>query len=231
MNRYRHLFFDLDRTLWDYEKNVRETMLDIYLKYNIASSGKNNEEFFDLFYHFNERLWFEYGIGKIKKEVLRDMRFELTLKELGIRDAGMVKDMSDDYITISPSKTNLLEGTVETLDYLRDKKYHMHIITNGFNEVQFKKLKNCKLDSYFEKVTTSDSAGSQKPSKKIFHSALSSANARKEESIMIGDSWELDILGAKDYGIDQVYLNHKGLVNELKPTYEITNISGLISIL
>jgi putative hydrolase of the HAD superfamily len=230
MKNYKHLFFDLDRTLWDYVSNAREVLLDMHRKYQLTKYNINIDEFFTHFDKYNELLWADYGHGKIKKETLRDRRFYLTLKEFGLHDNDLVKKLSTDYIELSPNKTNLFPEVVETLEYLK-KKYRLHIITNGFNEVQFKKLSNSGIRHYFEKIITSDNAGYQKPNFKIFEFALTSVNARKKESLMIGDDWDLDIMGAKAYGFDQVYFNYYGKSHQGKATYEIACIGELKEIL
>ncbi len=230
MKKYKHLFFDLDRTLWDYKSNVREVLKDIYDKYNLRGYSIDFEIFLNVFDRYNELLWTKFRKGQIKKEFLRDRRFYLTLKKLGVKDNDLSIKCSSDYIELSPNKTNLFPDVIETLEYLKSK-YRLHIITNGFNEVQFRKLKNSGIKHFFEKVVTSDNAGSQKPNMKIFEYALTSVNARKNESLMIGDDWEIDIMGAKGYGFDQVYFNPDKIAHSEKPTIEITSIGELKKIL
>jgi putative hydrolase of the HAD superfamily len=230
MKKYKHLFFDLDRTLWDYKSNVREVLKDIYDKYNLRGYSIDFEIFLNVFDRYNELLWTKFRKGQIKKEFLRDRRFYLTLKKLGVKDNDLSIKCSSDYIELSPNKTNLFPDVIETLEYLKTK-YRLHIITNGFNEVQFRKLKNSGIKHFFEKVVTSDNAGSQKPNMKIFEYALTSVNARKNESLMIGDDWEIDIMGAKGYGFDQVYFNPDKIAYSEKPTIEITSIGELKKIL
>ena len=230
MKKYKHLFFDLDRTLWDYETNLFEVLQEIYSKYNLKQYNIEFENFIKEFYRYNELLWAKYRHGKIKKEDLRELRFYLNLKKLGLENNDLAKKISVDYIEISPNKTNLFPEVIETLEYLK-KQYRLHIITYGFNEVQYKKLRNSGIKHFFEKIVTSDNAGSQKPNMKIFEYALTSVNARKNESLMIGDDWDVDIIGAKMYGIDQVYFNPEGKKNEGFATYEITGIGELKKIL
>jgi putative hydrolase of the HAD superfamily len=230
MNKYKHLFFDIDRTLWDYKANVREVLHDIYDNYNLQCHSIDFENFLNVFEKYNELLWIKFRKGQIKKEVLRDRRFYLALKKLGVINNDLAIKCSSDYIKISPNKTNLFPDVIETLEYLKTK-YRLHIITNGFNEVQFKKLKNSGIKHFFEKVVTSDNAGSQKPNMKIFEYALTSVNARKNESLMIGDDWDLDILGAKRYGFDQVYFNPGNKEHNGNSTFEINSIGELKTIL
>jgi putative hydrolase of the HAD superfamily len=226
MKKYKHLFFDIDRTLWDYKTNVREVLQDIYNKYNLQGYSIGFENFLNVFDRYNELLWTKFRKGQIKKEVLRDRRFYLTLKKLGIKDNDFALKCSSDYIELSPNKINLFPDVIETLEYLKTK-YRLHVITNGFTEVQFKKLKNSGIKHFFEKVVTSDNAGSQKPNMKIFEYALTSVNAKKVESLMIGDDWDLDVMGAKSYGFDQVYFNPDNKVHDGKATFEINSINEL----
>ncbi|MEA3316871.1 MAG: HAD-IA family hydrolase, partial [Bacteroidota bacterium] len=154
----------------------------------------------------------------------------LTLEEYGIKNDELAQKIGDDYITISPTKMKLFPHTHETLKYLNEK-YNLYIITNGFNEVQFVKMKNCGLEDYFDKIFTSENAGAQKPNMKIFEFALNSVNAKKKESIMIGDDLESDILGAKKYGLDQIFFNVVGREHNEDITYEINSLKKLQEIL
>lgn len=228
--KYQHLFFDLDRTLWDYDANAKETLCDIYEKYNLASKGVELDKFLHDFTRFNNILWAQFRHGEIKKEYLKVRRFYITLKSNQIKDNDLAQSASDDYLSISPEKTRLIPGAIELLEYLQGK-YHMHIITNGFTEVQFKKLRNCNLEKYFERIITSDMVKSNKPKKEIFHYALSGANAQKTTSLMIGDDWDIDIMGAKYFGFDQVYFNRDGKNLKGQATYEIHTLNELTNIL
>ncbi|MFO7938674.1 MAG: YjjG family noncanonical pyrimidine nucleotidase [Bacteroidales bacterium] len=231
MKKYTHIYFDLDRTLWDFEANALETFRDLFDKHNLRVIFDSFEAFHKTYQKHNEKLWMDYREQKISKHDLRNRRFELTLKEFGTENSRLAQTLGDEYIALSPQKTRLFPGTHEVLDYLSAKQYKLHIITNGFNEVQFLKLKNSKLEHYFSKVVTSENAGAQKPRPEIFHYALSSVHARKEESLMIGDDLTGDILGAQKYGIDQVFCNFTKQQHQEKPTYEIQAIKDLKQIL
>ncbi len=230
MKKYKHLFFDIDRTLWDYETNAREVLKEIFKSRGLNNLGIDFDNFFNHFNHYNEWLWAKFRHGQIKKETLRDRRFYLTLKKLGVINNDLALKLSVDYIELSPNKTNLFPEVIETLEYLKPK-YNLHVITNGFNEVQFRKLKNCGIEHFFEKIVTSDNANSQKPNMKIFEFALTSVNAKKKESLMIGDDWDLDIMGAKAYGFDQVYFNPAEKLQTGSSTFEIKEIAELRHIL
>lgn len=230
MISYKHILFDLDRTLWDFEQNMRITLMDIYDRHDLKSAIPDYDSFINSFVTINNRLWAWYQDGKMKKDVLRYKRFELTLKEYGIKNKNLAEVIGQEYIDESPKKTALIPYTIETLDYLFPK-YKLHIITNGFNEVQFTKLKLCGLEKYFDKVITSEISGYHKPKPEAFGYTLSSANAKKEETIMIGDDLENDILGAKDFGINQIYFNPEGIPHNELLTHEIKSLIELKEIL
>lgn len=219
MKQYKHVFFDLDRTLWDFEKNAQEAYAEIYKKYDLMHRGVSNIEAFTQSYLMhNDVLWALYRDGKIEKEYLRSRRFELTLLDFGIEDFSLAEQIGMDYITISPQKTNLFPHSIEILKYLSEK-YPLHIITNGFEEVQFKKLKYSKLDEYFTHVITSEAAGCKKPDSGIFEYAFRLTGALPIESLMIGDDIEVDIVGAQDAGMDAIFFNpskisHNGEVKQ-----------------
>lgn len=228
--KYKNIYFDLDRTLWDFDNNARETFLEIYQNRNLDSIFGSFETFYSIYNKHNDRLWKDYREGKIEKSVLRWKRFALTLEELGVSDNKLAQLIGDDYVNISPTKKQLFPYTHETLSYLKNK-YKLYIITNGFSEIQSDKLKNCNLDQYFAGIITSEDAGAQKPSPIIFEHALKLANAERNESLMIGDDLETDILGAKNTGIDQVFFNTDNIKHSEEITFEISSLKELIEIL
>lgn len=228
--KYKHIFFDLDRTLWDFEKNMQITLLDIYEKHNLKKSIPSYEVFINTYNTHNERLWRWYQQGQMKKEVLRYKRFELTLKEFGFDNKELAKVVGQEYIDESPKKTALIPNTIELLEHLHPN-YTLHIITNGFNEVQFTKLKLCGISPYFNKVITSEVSGYHKPRAEAFGYSLSSANAKKDESIMIGDDLYADILGAKEFGIDQIFFNPKRTPHSEDITHEVTSLKSIMDFL
>jgi putative hydrolase of the HAD superfamily len=230
--KYKHLFFDIDRTMWDYDTNSREVIHELHQQFKFDSCGFDATTFFDTFNHYNQLMWAKFREGLIRKDTLRSERFRLSLRKLGITEnlKELTYQLSAAYFAITPHKTKLFPNVIETLDYLKPK-YNLHIITNGFDEVQFKKLSNCGLDGYWQRIVTSDASGYQKPNKQIFRFALSGANARKEQSLMIGDDWEVDIIGARNFGIDQVFFNPHGEKREGNATFEIAEFSQLRDIL
>jgi putative hydrolase of the HAD superfamily len=229
---YQHLFFDLDHTIWDFELNSKETLLDLHYKYQLADKGITDfDAFFDQYSIHNHRLWDRYTKGFIKQEELRWKRIYLSLLEYKIADETLSREMSFDYLDILPNKKNLFPYTIEILEYLKAKGYKMHLITNGFESVQFKKIENSKLTPYFLEVITSEGSNSLKPNKEIFEYALQKANAKLEESIMIGDNESADIQGAINIGMDSVFVNHIQAVPTVPATYTITHLKELERIL
>ena len=230
MKKYRHIYFDLDHTLWDYKANSYEAFRDIYDKYELYNQVESLDSFVNVFVKYNDILWDQYRKGEIKKKFLMSERFVLTLGEFGIQNHGLAEKIGHDYITLSPYKTNVLPHTHETLTYLFDR-YNLYILTNGFNEVQFIKLKESGLTSFFKQVITSENVGYQKPRKEIFEHALKSVNAKKTESLMVGDDLKVDIIGARDFGIDQVFFNPDRKEHTEKVTFEISSLKELQDIL
>ncbi len=230
MKKYKHIFFDLDRTIWDFDENSKETLREIYNKYQLSNHFIDFIQFCNTYHANNDKLWTEYREGKLKKEVLISLRFYNTLLEVNVKNQKLAHLIGNDYVKISPTKKNVFPYTYGALNYLKEKKYKLYIITNGFNEVQFVKMKNCNLNTYFSRVITGENAGSYKPNSKIFHFALSSVHAKKSESIMIGDDLEVDIQGASDAGIDQVYFNPDNIPHNGEITFEISSLKELMEI-
>ena len=201
MTHYRHLFFDLDNTIWDFNRNSRDALMGCFPVFGLELSLF--EEFFRIYNLHNDALWELYRRNGISKEDLSKARFNLTLEEMGISGIDG-RELNQAYLAGMPLQTRLCEGTMEVLAPLA-RKYQLHIITNGFSEVQYKKLGHSGLATFFSKVFVSEEIKAPKPAPEIFRHALKTCNARKRESLMIGDSWEVDILGAMNAGIDQIH--------------------------
>ena len=228
---YKDLFFDLDHTIWDFELNSKETLWDLHLKYELEAKGINNfDEFYSIYSVHNHKLWDRYSKGFIKQEELRWKRIYLSLLDYKIADEALSKEMSVDYLTILPDKKNLFPYTIEILEYLKNKDYTMHLITNGFESVQFKKIKNSNLADYFTEVITSEVSNSLKPNKEIFEYALKVSNANVETSIMIGDNEDADIQGAINVGMDSIFVNHLQIQPTVPATHTITHLKELENI-
>lgn len=228
---YKDLFFDLDHTIWDFELNSKETLWDLHLKYELEAKGINNfDEFYNIYSVHNHRLWDRYTKGFIKQEELRWKRIYLSLLDYKIADEALSKEMSVDYLDILPHKKNLFPYTIEILEYLKSKDYSMHLITNGFESVQFKKIKNSNLADYFTEVITSEASNSLKPNKEIFEYALKASNAKLETSIMIGDNESADIQGAINAGMDSIFVNHLQIQPTVPATHTIIHLKELENI-
>jgi putative hydrolase of the HAD superfamily len=226
--QYRHLFFDLDHTLWDFEANSRLTLEELYHSLNLAERGVYDFGLFHKCYIVhNDKLWERYRNGYIKVDELRWKRMWLTLLDFKIGDEKLAREMDVRFLDALPTRKLLFPDTVEVLNYLRDKGYRMHLITNGFEKTQHSKLKHSGLAGYFNEVITSEGCNSLKPHKEIFDYALLKAGADRAESIMLGDNVEADIQGAMNAGIDQVYVNHLGLDPDVRPTYTVRSLLEL----
>jgi putative hydrolase of the HAD superfamily len=230
MVAYKHIFFDLDRTLYDFDKNNLQTLKLLFESHKLYRNGiATFDDFFKAYKEINTGLWEQYKRKEITKEFLNHKRFFETLSVFGL-DNGMARQMASDYIRLSPLQTALVEGAKETLDYLMPR-YKLHIITNGFEEIQFKKIRRCGLDPFFTHVITSEAAGAQKPHPDIFIYASEQTGAIATESLIIGDDPESDIAGGRQAGMDQVWLARPGEVCQPEPTYTIADLRSLISLL
>ena len=228
---YNHLFFDLDHTIWDFDKNAKETLQELYHTYKLKNLGLHSaDRFIERYTLNNHQLWADYHVGKISKQVLRETRFAKTFTDLGVSPEHIPHQFEDDYVAICPTKTNLFPLAHQTLSYLKNK-YTLHVISNGFKESTEIKIANNRLDVYFEHVIISEVVGVNKPDRAIFDHALNLAEADVSESIMIGDSIEADIRGAQDYGMKAIYFNPQGKEKPEDVEIQINCLSELISIL
>lgn len=231
MKKYEHLFFDLDHTLWDFDTNSKETLTDLFEKHSLKDELKVEVKDFVMTYlRINEEKWKLYRKGLINKERLRKERFFETFSNFGLRDEKFSHQFEVEYIDLCPHKTTLIPHSLELLDYLKDK-YQLHIITNGFSEIQDIKLSKSGLKPYFDKIVSSDEVGVNKPGAAIFIESLKWAGATRKESLMIGDNLGADIIGARNCGIDQVYFNPESIFHEEKVSYEISHLKELEEIL
>jgi len=203
-------------------------LLELYHQLQLEQKGIFD---FDLFHKnylaHNEKLWERYRNGFIKQEELRVKRMWLALLDFKIADEVLAKDMSIRFLDLLPTRTILFPYAIEILQYLTHKNYQLHLITNGFEKTQHSKLRHSGLDKYFKEVITSEASSSLKPNKEIFDFAFERTGAKAEESIMLGDSLEVDIIGAMRAGIDQVFINHQNITTDIKPTYTVTSLKEL----
>ena len=207
----KDIFFDLDHTIWDFDKNAEETLDELYFKYKFDDLfGKSTaDEFITTYTINNHRVWDLYHHGKIDKPTLRKLRFADTFTQLGVDPDLFPIDFEEEYLKICPTKTNLFPNAIETLNYLKEK-YSLHLISNGFKEACESKLKNSNLSPYFDTIVISEIFGINKPDIRIFEYALNNGKADRESSIMIGDNIDADVRGALNAGMDAIYFNPIG---------------------
>lgn len=230
--KYQHLFFDLDHTLWDFDANAQESLTELYQHFKLESKAIGTfNEFYLIYLNHNATLWNRFEKGYITVEELKWKRMWRTLLDFQIADEKLSKDMSEYFLEILPTKKKVFEYTYEILDYLTQKNYSLHLLTNGFEKTQRIKLESANLTKYFKSIVTSEISNSVKPKKEIFEYALKKAKGKMEESIMIGDNLNADILGAKNAGMDSIFVNHINAVCCEEPTYTIHYLKELESIL
>ena len=217
------IFFDLDHTLWDFDKNSALTFERIF---NINNINISTNDFLDHYVPINLKYWKLYREEKIEKKELRFGRLNDAFLAIDLKvENDLIYKLSEDYITHLSSFNHLFENTFEILDYLK-QNYNLHIITNGFDKVQQEKLTNSNINKYFNTVTNSEMVGVMKPNPKIFNFALELAETKVHQSIMIGDSYEADILGAKNIGMDVVFFD----INNMTLDTNIKQIDNLIQL-
>ncbi|ALD22766.1 HAD family hydrolase [Hymenobacter sp. DG25A] len=232
MKSYRHLFFDLDHTLWDFETNADVTLRHLFDHHDLQRFGTFTvDAFIQVYSDINHGLWRLYQNNKITQQQLRATRFPRTFVKLGLTEADSPAGISEQFTDILPKKSAVFPYTYEVLDYLRDKGYELHLITNGFKDIQYIKLNASCLTDYFQEIVTSECCGHLKPDTRIFQHALERTGATAAESLMIGDNLECDVLGAYNAGIDQVYFNPEKRRHFNEVTYEISCLSELRAIL
>lgn len=228
MPLYKHLFFDLDHTLWDFNTNAKSTLGELFIEFELhVKVTPEFEEFYNRYIYHNELLWDRYQKGFISVDELKWKRMWRTLLDFKIGDEPLSKDMSNRFLEILPTKKEVFPYTMEILHYLKEKKYQIHLITNGFEKTQWSKIRNSGLDKFISHVITSEGSNSLKPKKEIFEFALQKARATLPESIMIGDNLDADIQGAMNAGMDSIFVNHINATTSLNPTHIITHLDQL----
>ena len=229
--KYKHLFFDLDHTLWDFDANSRQTLEELYHTMNLREKGVDDfDRFHKNYLEHNNKLWDRYRKGFIKSEELRWKRMWLTLLDFKIGDESLARELGIRFLESLPTRRLLFPHTVEILEYLTAKNYVLHLITNGFHATQYSKLQHSGLEHFFTEIITSEGSNSLKPNTAIFDYAFSKAKALKEHSIMIGDDIEADIKGAMNAGLDQVFVNHLRIEPPVTPTYMVYSLKELETI-
>lgn len=229
---YKVVFLDLDDTIWDFHENARLSLQDMFADRQLDRYFSDFEEFFRIYAKRNIELWEQYGKGEITQDFLMAERFRYPLAKMGIDDVELAEEIGVQYLDILPTKTALVPYAQELLDYLVSK-YPLTLISNGFTETQYRKLRSSHIEHYFTHIVLSESAKALKPDKRIFEYALSLNKAKASEAIMIGDSYAADIKGAINAGIDQIYFPLNPINEADKPecTYMINSLKDVFSIL
>lgn len=223
----KHLFFDLDRTLWDFETNSQKALEILFLEFKLADSIKDFNRFHHAYKRINAKLWKLYGAGKMKKEELRDERFIQTLSSFNIHDRELAVKFSDSYVDVSPKQTILFPDTIDTLEELKKLDYQMHIITNGFEEVQHIKLDNSNLKPFFDVIVCSENVGYNKPDIRVFNYAMNKAKAEANNSVMIGDDRAVDVQGALRAGMRAILFDPRNQYKQPSGELKVQNINEL----
>lgn len=223
----KHIFFDLDNTLWDFEKNSREALLHLFLEHEIVKHCNTDfTGFIEIYEAINHELWHLYSLKQTTKEELRYQRFHKTFLHFGYDNLLLSHQWADDYLKISPYKTHLIDGAMDLLLHLKDK-YKLHIITNGFKEVQHIKLDHSMLKPFFEHIIISEEYGFNKPDIKIFDLAQSLTSSQNHDCVMIGDNYEADIIGALNAQWKAIYLSDIQKENDDKNYFQINKLRQL----
>jgi putative hydrolase of the HAD superfamily len=230
--QYKHIFWDLDHTLWHFEQNSVRSLQLVYNQCALADKGITDFNDFDAVYHqINDQMWDRFRKGFIGRQEMRWKRMAKTLMHYKIFDETLAKDMGEQYLEFLPQQNALLPYAIEILDYCAEKKCKQHIITNGFEATQWQKMRNARIDQYFDKVITSEEAMALKPKPEIYAFALQQTGADLAASIMIGDAVDVDVKGAIDFGMHAVWFNPHGLVSQQTRTHEIKSLKELELIL
>ena len=228
MKNINHIFFDLDHTLWDYDRSAQETLSEIYSQLDLSRSGVTVKKFVNTFYEVNNKLWVKYNDGLIDREYIKTQRFNEVFSATGI-DEVKSAEASAYFLNNCSLKPYLMEDALTALHYLSNK-YELHIITNGFIDAQNRKLSSSGIDKFFKIMVTSECTNSRKPSPEIFEYSLKEAGAAKSESIMIGDNPRTDIQGAKEFGMKTVFYDPSGRKKSLAD-YTIQSHMELLKLL
>lgn len=229
MTNLKHIFFDLDHTLWDFHSNSLEALAELYIMFSLEERAPNfsSKHFIDRYVFHNERMWAMYREDRMSKSRLRKARFEYALRDMRIEDKKLAKEIGNAYLDVCPRKTKLNEGAIEVLEALKGK-YIMHILSNGFHETQLIKLEQSGLMHYFQHIITSEKAAAKKPNKRMYEYAQVHTGALPDETLMIGDNLEIDVIGALDYGWDAIHYNPIGAEHEHKSVKTLLEILDLL---
>jgi YjjG family noncanonical pyrimidine nucleotidase len=228
---YQHIFLDLDHTLWDYERNAAETLNELFEVYQLREQGVESASVFvEAFRKINAHIWHLYDRNLISQQELRHKRFRMVFDNCGIYDHSHCDSINDDFLRICPKKPHLIDGALSILTYLH-AKYPLHLVTNGFDEIQSIKIRESGIAHYFEEMFTSQRAKAKKPDPQIFKYALNHLHISEKQVIMIGDNPETDLKGAIEAGIDTIYFNPDNTPSPYRPTHEIKKLGEIVKFL
>jgi putative hydrolase of the HAD superfamily len=230
MKSYQCVLFDLDDTLWDHDTNAAETLTELFSRFRLSEYDVSLSFFLETFWRVNRDLWGRYDRGLIGQDVIRNERFARVFKECGIDDGSRVPEFTVTYLNELPLKKNLLPQALDVLQYLHPR-YALTIVTNGFEEIQSKKIESSGISRFFRHVITSQRAGSKKPSAEIFQFALQHTGHAAGEAVMIGDNLLTDMAGARAAGVDPIFYNPKGTAHEARVVHEIRGLGELRDLL
>lgn len=231
MSTYKHIFFDLDHTLWDYDANATVSLTELYHAHGMSGYGRFSvEQMVDKFFEVNTELWELYNAHKIGKDDIRAMRFPRIFEKMNVPLSFIPNGFEDEYVALCPTKTKTFPNAHDTLAYLKEK-YKLHIITNGFNSIQKCKLESAGLAQYFETVVTSESSEARKPHPKIFEFAFQLTGATPNDSLMIGDNLTSDIAGAINVKMDHIWFNPQKKRSNIEIDQEVVNLLSLKDLL
>ncbi|MDO5656365.1 MAG: YjjG family noncanonical pyrimidine nucleotidase [Flavobacteriaceae bacterium] len=227
----KHIFFDLDNTLWDHRKNSEETLKKMYAEYDMENSYQIPfDKWHSVFYDKNELLWEMIREGQIPKAELRKRRFRDPFSHFDIQNDALADEWEEIYLTRMGKMNGIVEGAVELLQYL-EPKYHLHIITNGFIEVSSAKIENSALNGYFQTLTCADELNLRKPDPRIFHLAMEKSQAKNSESLIIGDDWIADIIGGIGVGWQAIFFDTLRANNQMPKVPNVKKLQEIIPIL
>ena len=231
MQQYKNLFFDLDDTLYDFSAASQESFRETYDLLHYERYFNSFEHFYSIYEPYNLQLWHIYGEGKITKEELNKRRYSYPLEVVGIHDQELADTFCREALGRIPTKNKLIEGAIELLEYLHPK-YNLYILSNGFKELQSRKMSTAGIDKYFDALILSEDIGVNKPNRELYEYALQKTSSTIEDSIMIGDMFETDIVGAANIGMKQIYFNPKKKESHtFAPTYMVTELLQIKDIL
>ena len=231
MTKYRNLFIDLDDTVYDFSAASRESFLETYEQLHYERYFDSFEHYMSLYEPYNLELWRIYGEGKITKDELNRRRYSHPLEAVGVNDPQLATTFCSKALGLIPTKGHLVPGAVELLEHLRPK-YNLYILSNGFKELQSRKMQTAGIDKYFDALILSEDIGVNKPDCRLYEYAMRKTASAPQESLMIGDMFDTDIVGAANFGIDSLYYNPKGKSGHpFAPTYEVKHLLEIKEIL